>query len=231
MNTIVSIFTITVSLVLPIILVIYMSLKKKGWLKPIFLGTMTFVIFQLLFRTPILLVVFPNMPWYIKMTSVQPILASIFLGFTASLFENGGRYLMMKLFMKDRHRFSDGFAFGLGHGGIEAIVLVGINSLLTLIIHTGTNHTFMTLMAGIERLSVIIVQIALSIMILKSIKQKKIIWFFIPLILHTLLDTSCVVLSTYNVTILVTEASIVIFALFMLAFIIKENKQQRRLLQ
>ena len=63
----------------------------------------------------------------------------IFLGITAGVFEECGRYMGFKLTLKKHRRFGDGVAFALGHGGIEALLIAGISSLYNLIILLNLN--------------------------------------------------------------------------------------------
>lgn len=219
------IFTVLIALVLPVAAAIILSLKRKGYLKPILLGVLTFVLFQALLRIPLLQLVFAQMPWYIVMTAAQPMLAALFLGSTAALVENGGRYLIMKLFMKNRTRIGDGIAFGIGHGGIEAILLVGINVLIQLLTG-GSADSLSTLLAGTERLCTIIVQIGFSVMVLNSVCRKKIGWLILAFVLHMVIDTAVAAQSSMGIPIAVIEAEIGVFALSMLVFIIYEWKQQ-----
>ena len=61
--------------------------------------------------------------------------------FTAGLFEETGRLVVMLLLLKAFHRLADGLAFGLGHGGLEAMLLVGLtyvsNLVLAVLMNTG----------------------------------------------------------------------------------------------
>ena len=51
----------------------------------------------------------------------------IFLGFTAGLFESVGRWVGYKWWFRNSlpYDWAHGVAFGIGHGGIEAVALVG----------------------------------------------------------------------------------------------------------
>jgi len=53
----------------------------------------------------------------------QLIFNAIFLGFSAGLFEEGSRYLVIRYWAKDVKSWKRGFLFGAGHGGSEAIIL------------------------------------------------------------------------------------------------------------
>lgn len=222
------VFAVVVSIALPMGAAIYLVSKKKGYLKPVLLGALTFVVFQMIIRVPILQGVLPNMQWFILMTSSQSLLTALFLGGTAALAEIGGRYLIMTLFMKNRRRFCDGLAFGIGHGGIEAILIVGINIILALIISGGTDSNATTLTAGLERIFTMISQTAWSVMVLTGIKQQKIGWVLLAFGLHMLMDSLIVVMSAYNMSVFIIEAVLATFAAVMLVYLFSEYKKQRR---
>src|SRR5699024_12800015 len=102
---------------------IYAILKKR-WI-PFFLGVLAFTVSQLLIRIPLLQYVEKNSIDFLFFSSVHPIQYAIVLGFSAALFEEGARYLAMRYLMKQRD-WRSGFLFGAGHGGIEALIIVGI---------------------------------------------------------------------------------------------------------
>ena len=49
----------------------------------------------------------------------------LILSVTSGLFEETARYIVFRWLAKDARRWQDGVMFGAGHGGIEAILLVG----------------------------------------------------------------------------------------------------------
>ena len=114
---------IIISFGIPIVALIYFILKKKACVKSYFIGVIVFFISQITLRLPILNNVISNMDWYIEISIVSPIIIMIFLGLTAGIFEEIGRYLGFKIALKNNRRWIDGIAFGIGHGGIEAILL------------------------------------------------------------------------------------------------------------
>jgi uncharacterized membrane protein YhfC len=219
------VFTISAALILPILAGVYFSMRKKGLFKPFVFGALTFVVFQGLIRIPLIQYVLPNMGWYWTMSAVYPAWYALFLGVTAALFENIGRYIMMKLFMKDRMRYMDGVSFGLGHGGVEAVLLTGINTLATLAVYGPIHDSFSVLLAGCERLSAIIFHVAASLLVLKSIKEKKPVYLFWAILLHALFDSGILLLSLAGMSVAHLEIVIAAFSAFMLllAALMKKN--------
>ena len=134
--------TLFVSLILPVVLLLVLSRKWKlnhvpsAW----FLGAVGFFIPQMLIRTR-LLNGFAANPNFLTFVENHYILYCLILAFTAGAFELAGRYGVAKVLKKDM-TFRRSLAAGLGHGGIEAMILVGvtyINNLLYMaMINTGT---------------------------------------------------------------------------------------------
>jgi uncharacterized membrane protein YhfC len=227
MSIVSNVFTVTAALLLPVGAGIWLSLKKKGYLKPLLFGVMTFVVFQVLTRIPILQGVLPQMPWYIVMQTGYPLLYALFLGSTAALFEEGGRYLVMRLFLKNRQRVSDGIAFGIGHGGIEAVLLAGINALIILLAGSAIDPGMM-FAGGVERISTMMLHVAWSVMVLKSVRENKISYLLLAFALHTFIDAAAVFLGQYyHLSILALEILAGAFALLMLGYTVYEYKKSK----
>lgn len=222
-----SVFLVLATLILPLCLGVFLSVKKKK-VKPVLLGALTFTLFQLVLRLPLMQFVFPKMSWFTIMTTLNPVMTAFFFGFTAALFEEFGRYIIMNLFMKDRHCLLDGISFGVGHGGIEAILLVGINAVVTLLMASALVNPNDMIFAGTERISTMICHIAWSVMVLKGISTKKPIWLIVAFVLHWVIDTGVVLLLQAGTTTFAIEIIIAVFAVFMLGFIFYEIRLSKR---
>jgi uncharacterized membrane protein YhfC len=220
------VFTILASVVLPIAAAIWLALKKKGYLKPILLGVLCFGFFQVLTRIPVMTLVLPKMAWYNMLSATQPFLLALFAGGTAALFEEGGRWIVMRLWMKNRHRLNDGIAFGIGHGGLEAVLLVGINSVALLILNQYSTVTPLQIFAGgFERLCTLVVHVAFSVMVLKSVALKKPLWLLLAFVLHTVIDMAAVLMQTAGFSAVAMEAVVLAFSLLLLGYILFEYKK------
>jgi len=110
----------------PLGLAVYFYRKEKISLKAIFVGALVFIVFQLLTRMPILFVL-DNQAWFKELSAASLIFSVFFVGgLSAGLFEETGRFLGFRYLLKDKLSWQNGVAFGIGHGGIEALVLVGL---------------------------------------------------------------------------------------------------------
>lgn len=134
--------TLLICTVLPILVYIVYGVKHKGknvWLAWL-LGAVGFFVMQIIIRTPILSILSLN-EGFVKFASENYILYVVILAFTAALFEVVARYVVAKILQKKQY-FETAVAAGLGHGGIEAITIVGLtyvnNLLYSFMINVGT---------------------------------------------------------------------------------------------
>ncbi|MFD3158592.1 YhfC family intramembrane metalloprotease [Haloimpatiens sp. FM7330] len=240
------IIAIFISFGMPILLGIYFCKKYKATVKSIVVGAVVFLIFQIFTRMP-LLSYLQNVEWYKSIVN-KPMVIALFLGVTAGLFEEIGRFIGFKFFLKDRLNWKNGVACGVGHGGIEAIVLVGIaninNLIYSLMINNGTfdeitgskishvlsmqiknqliySPNYYFLVGGIERIFAISIHIALSLIVLYAVKNRKSIYLFVAILLHAVLDTPVAYMVMKGISIVFIEAYTLIFAIAALVFIIK----------
>ncbi|KRQ86430.1 hypothetical protein ABG79_01811 [Caloramator mitchellensis] len=242
------IITLIISFGVPITLGIIFCKKYNGTFKAILIGALVFFIFQMIIRIP-MLQVFSRQSWYIAM-SKNHLFFSIFLGLTAGIFEEIGRFLGFKFFLKDRLNFENGLAFGAGHGGIEAILLVGLTYINNLIYSNFINAgkldevfagkvpqqtiemiknmlintpDYNFLLAGIERIFAITIQIALSLLVLQSVRDKKWSYLIIAILIHMLIDTPIALMSMKGVNVFILEGITMIFAIIALIYILKQK--------
>lgn len=80
-----------------------------------------FLVFQLVTRIP-LLTFLPRFDWY-KSFMENVFAAGIFLGLIAGIFETAGRFIGLRFLLGRRQEWKNGIAYGIGHGGLEAVVL------------------------------------------------------------------------------------------------------------
>ena len=135
-------------LVMPVVLIILFAKKNKGqklisaWI----LGAAGFFVTQILIRVPILSVL-STQPWFLTFSQNHTFAYAFTLAFTAGLFELAGRFVVAQL-MKKNLTFKRSIAAGLGHGGIEAMLLVGSSYITNLVfifmINTGSFNSLLS---------------------------------------------------------------------------------------
>ena len=136
------IITLFITLIAPVIVWIIYGVKNKGkgvW-KALALGAAGFVLLQMIIRMPILNIV-SLIPGFGTFVAEYYVVYCLILAITAALFEVVARFAVAKILQK-KINYEQGVAAGLGHGGIEAILIVGmtyINNLLyAIMINSGT---------------------------------------------------------------------------------------------
>lgn len=148
------VITLLICLALPVLALLWMDgkYKKQGIPSAWLLGAAGFFVTQILIRVPILTVL-QGQSWFMEFANSHLFLYAFGLAFTAGLFELAGRFVVAKLLRKNLTS-RRALAAGLGHGGIEAIVLIGmayVNNLIYIfMINTGY---FDSLFAQVQGLS------------------------------------------------------------------------------
>lgn len=220
--------------------------KQKGYVGVLVAGAISFYLTQIVIRIPLLQLAMPKLLWYQNLSKSVVGLA-LFLGLTAALFETAGRWLTLNFLLKKRLSYRTGLIHGIGHGGIEAVLLVGINYMIyavytflftrgveqpmkfmfpeeaqvlmkTLIIDVETN---LFLVAGIERVLTMIVQVALSLLIAVGImKGQQWLYTLMVLLIHSSLDFFAVVMSSNGVDFWLIELMVLAYALLAIGIVI-----------
>lgn len=182
----------------------------------------------------------------------NPWLYMLYGGLMAGIFEEVGRFLMMKYTLNKYREWKDGLTFGLGHGFMEAILLVGINSVVMLafstIINNGTFDTlpmgeqsdaglitikdqlvnspaYMQVLGGVERLSALALHMGLSILVMLGIRNKKTVYLLYAILIHAVFNFPA---ALYQKDVLenvfVVETIIAIMAVGAIVWIVKSKK-------
>ncbi len=245
--------TLLITLVMPMVLVLVLCIKKKIHIIPVLVGAGVFFLFQMILRIPALQIAASVSPAFQQFVS-SPILGGLFLGLTAGIFEEFGRYIGYRTLLKRRNAWKDGVAFGLGHGGIEAILLVGLgyvnNLLYAMVINSGkwdaiaavlpqetaqqvytalvNTPAHMFLVGGVERIFAMTVQVSLSILVLYGIRKRRFGYVLLAVALHCVLDSPLALL-TQNFGMLGTELYVMLCAVASLVYILYSRKSFAKL--
>lgn len=224
-------FSAVIAIGLPVFLLVLV--KKKLGAKILFAwyGAAVFVLFALILEQ-LLHSVMLNAAGDILNSNIW--LYALYGGLAAALFEETGRFAAMKFWMGKELRRENAVMYGVGHGGVESILIVGvtcINNLITaFLINSGqieqtlaatqegtgkelaiqslsvlwTTPGYQFFLAGVERISAIILQICLSYLVYRAVKQGKKLFFGLAFLIHFLVDALTVILSNM-VSIVVLE--------------------------
>lgn len=225
---------------LPVGLCIYMKKVGRASLKSFFLGCGIFVIFALVLEQILHFIVRTVSGTFF---SEHLIAYAVYGGLAAGLFEETGRYVAMKFFMKGSLTKQEAVMYGAGHGGIEAILLGGMaclsNLLTSIMINSGILEKMLPagdvsvqaaisqltglpawqfLLAGMERCSAVVLHIVLSYLVYLGVKNRKIQFYILAVLVHFLVDAGVVLAAKY-VPVLALEFGLLAVVLVMAAFV------------
>ena len=187
------------SMGVPIDLFIAGRVKLKARISSFFIGAGTYLLFAMLLEQQlhVLVIQFCGLN-----AQSRPWLYYVYAALAAAVFEETGRLIAMKFWMKKWLDFPNALMYGIGHGGVEAILLGGFsgssNLVAMLMINSGAMQTTLAALpaesanqtvsqlsalwttpaplffvSGIERISAIILHIGLSLLIYRAVKAGK----------------------------------------------------------
>lgn len=242
------VLTLLICFGLPVTLLIFLHKKEQISIKAVLVGVSVFLISQVFIRIPILNYV-SAMEWYQQMAS-NIFLLAVFLSVTAGLFEETGRYLGFRFPLKKYLSWKNAVAFGIGHGGIEAIVLTGftyINNLIySLSINNGSYENsiapllgpeaaafirdqlvslppYMYLVAGLERAFTVFIHIALSLVVLSAVVRGRKIYLILAVLLHALVNFPVVMIPGLGFSVLYVELYLLALAIVSIVWILRSR--------
>jgi len=206
-------------------------------------GALIFAVFQLLSRVPLMLylnsVVGPEIAESTILTVGWMAVAAV----SAGLVEEIGRWLGYRFLFPRvgaELNWTNGVMYGLGHGGIESMILVGTLAVTSLIgyvlispldpsqIGTAfpaeqldavlaaqeqyrTMPPWQPILGGVERILTLPIQVCLSVLVLQAFVRRERRWLWIAVLAHALLDF-IVPLVARSGNLIVTEAVVAVFA-------------------
>lgn len=202
----------------PVTLLIIWSVKKKVNAMPALAGAFIFLVFaRLLELIPHSFFILSDNPAS-RFLSSNPLAFALYGGLMAGIFEETGRFIVFRFFLKKYYGQETAITYGIGHGGFEAMSIVGFGFLqyLTIaqMINSGTMDTMMAAASGdaltsmeatvtaissitvttcifsiIERIYAFIFHIAASVLVYHAVMVPQKKWLFpLAILLHTLLD-------------------------------------------
>lgn len=222
--------TLFLSTIVPICTIIFMGLKKKMRWKAMLFGALLFFVFVLVLESLMHRLVLGADPTQSAVYK-DPVLYMLYGGFAAGIFEEVARLLGFKFLIRvgENESIDTGISYGLGHGGIEAVLLGGLNAVgnlvLSITVNSGaldgmtkamtgqqlesfngmvnqlastTPHMF--LISGVERLIALVLQVSLSLFVLKAVVEKKWQYFGLAVLLHAAVDIFAVAFQRGYVT-------------------------------
>jgi uncharacterized membrane protein YhfC len=233
------------TLILPIVLLIVLGVKRKISGLPLLFGALAFFISQVLIRIPILNAL-GGQAWFLRFAENSSLLYILLLSFTAGLFEESARLGGAALLKKHRS-FKDIISFGLGHGICEVIILVGINMFVNAMLAANIKNPIVTAtlpadtlqllhsqlaaavpvsvyLSIVERISAVLFHIFATILVFKGVIDKKIRYYLLAILCHTLFNLIGVLTLQYSDNLFITEAVILMMGLAAGVYILSARK-------
>ena len=231
---------------IPCVLALGLYRRGKAGFRPIWIGAAAFILSQVGHIPFNQFIMLPLLETRGISPSVQEGLSLLILGvaagLSAGLFEEIARYLALKYWLKKEHNDFLPIKYGVGHGGVEAILtgLLALYAFIQVMVMAGEGalSSFgpeqaaliqsqldaywavpwgQSLLGAWERISAIIFHIGASIMVYKSIREKNPAWLLNAVLGHTALNAFAVIfVSKMNIVLL--EGIIFLFAIGWLAW-------------
>lgn len=218
------IFSMVVSIGLPVLLLILARKKLRADMSAAGIGAAVFVLFALILEQISHGVVLGAAG---DLLSENIWLYALYGGLAAGLFEETGRFVAMKYWMKKSLTRENAVMYGVGHGGIEALLIVGVgcisNLITVLMINSGqiesafsaveegagkeaalqslsvfwTTPGYEFFLVGVERFSAIVLHICLSCLVYRAVKYGRKKYWFAAVGIHFLVDAATLVLADF----------------------------------
>ncbi len=229
-------FSLAVSVLGPVVLAIVLWRKKRASWVSFLIGCGTFIVFALTLEQLLHIVVFSAFGGLLQNSLL---LYALYGGLAAAAFEECGRLLAMKFLMKNRLDGGNALMYGAGHGGAEAILIMGITSVNNLLssmmingggidqalaqlepeLQTATYGQLSTLwltpayqfyLGGVERISAMALQLCLSVLVYKAVKSGRKKFFAAAFAVHFLMDFLTVIAAA-SLPVWAVEAALLLF--------------------
>lgn len=179
----------------PIVGCILLHKKQHHIWLPFLVGMLAFFLSQIVLRIPIL-------SWMQNQMKVQffmmrnPVISILLLALSAGVFEEVARFLGFQVLRKHHLSIYDALAFGLGHGGIEAMMLVAPALWMQ-------KDAAIVCLGCLERFLAISAHVAFTLIVWYGVKEKRLRYLLLAILLHmgldsyALLGTSIVLIEGY----------------------------------
>ena len=228
-------------ILIPVGLVLYLKTKYGIKAGPFFLGAATMLLFANILEQSFHGIFLSSDTGALIQNNL--ILYAIYGGLMAGLFEETGRLITMRLFMKKYHDDPHyAIMYGAGHGGIEAFTILTFGMIQYMIyvsmINSGelasniasldaasgaamqevadaliSTPSWQFMMSGVERLAAVTAQVALSVIVWFAVTRRKNMYYWLAVILHVILDAAAVIINGLGAGIIVTEIAVWIIAI------------------
>ncbi|UFT99131.1 YhfC family intramembrane metalloprotease [Radiobacillus kanasensis] len=234
------------SLLVPVVIFIYYKKKRGVFWKPLLVGIVVFLAFSQLLGNSVNAFVLHQNETTANFFKSNPYLFAVYGSLSSSIFEEVGRFIGFAYLLKKYREWKDGISYGIGHGGVEAILIGGFASLQNImtanLINTGKFDQMLEvggkqsealmgvkqqliqapsevfLLTGFERITVFILQIALSLLVLYAVRHKNLLYLFYAILIHGSVNFIVLISKVLEVHFLITEGVLLIAAVLSIVY-------------
>jgi uncharacterized membrane protein YhfC len=234
-------------LLFPLLLVFWVRHRFHSHWRSFLVGVAAFAISQAMIRMPLVSVLGAALQDDLQSSATLRTIWLIGLSFSAGLFEETGRYLGFRFFLRNFRSWAEGIMFGLGHGGFEAVFIGGL-ALINVLAAAYTPldslpsesaeqiraaqatiaalTPWQVMAGGYERVWAIAMHVALSLLVLRTVQGKGTRWFWLAIVTHGLFNFTAVSINQ-RWGIFAAEASVTLVGLISVAWIIHEYRRSQ----
>lgn len=236
---------------------IFFLIRYRTGMKPVLIGAGVFLIFVLLLEgllNRFLLKWDGPAAAFFK----NQLALAVYGALAAGIFEETGRLIGFKFFFKKTREWKHGVAYGLGHGGLEVLLIGGLialaqvnNVVYSFMINNGTFGSLQKAVAkmpaqaaaleqarrqlvslpsweffigGLERVDALLIQLALSLLVLYAVAHHRSIVYLLAIFLHALVDFTGPFCKLAGMPVLPVEGIITVYAIAAATFVVMSRK-------
>lgn len=204
-------------ILIPILVLVVWKVKKKGSILPALAGAGIFVVFAMVLEGIPKAIFFGGTTALSRYVWEHPAVYTLIGCLQAGIFEEVGRFAAFRFLLKKYEKREDAITYGIGHGGIESILVLGFGAISSVgmasMVNSGTLDQVLAglnevqaqsvqmqiaTLAGygagsmalevLERIFAMTLHIALSVVVFRAIREKKIDYLFVAIVLHAIFD-------------------------------------------
>ncbi len=204
------------SIGVPILLLILWRKKTRAKWSAALWGAVIFVVFVFVLESLCHRLVLTGNGKLPVFMNAHPWAYAAYGALAAGVFEETGRFVAFKWLLRKQNRKETSVMYGIGHGGIEAILLAGVAAISSLVFVLSLNaigaeamlaaageqaaavqasidslvntNAAMFFVSGLERMMAIALHISLSVFVFMAVKRGRFILYPIAILLHAGVD-------------------------------------------
>lgn len=204
----------------PVLIWWWFSRRHQAKFRPVLIGAAGFILSQvghLPFNRFLLLPWLDALDLTVFQEDLNQLLFALCVGLSAGIFEEGARWIVFRFWLRKGRDPFQGVLYGVGHGGVEALLVAGI-ALLALVqvlvlgsaggvnLPSGVDPSLVqeqiaaywavpagrSLLGAWERVSAVLFHIGASLFVYRAVRFRQPVWTLVAVLGHTVLDAFAV---------------------------------------